>query len=40
MGETATFILRKDGKVRYAVVNGFVFDVEKPFARKGNGIVE
>lgn len=40
MGDTATFILRKDGKVRYAVVNGFVFDVEKPFARKGNGIVE
>ena len=40
LGDTATFILKKDGKVRYAVVNGFVFCVEKPFARKGNGIVE
>lgn len=40
MGDAATFILKKDGKVRYAVINGFVFDVEKPFVRKGNGIVE
>ena len=40
LGDAATFILKKDGKVRYAVVNGFVFDVEEPFVRKGNGIVE
>ncbi len=40
LGDTATFLLKKDGKVRYAVVNGFLYDVEKPFVRKGNGIVE
>ncbi|TDB68998.1 M14 family zinc carboxypeptidase [Arundinibacter roseus] len=40
LGETATFLLKKNGKIRYIVVNGFVYDLEKPFARKGNGIVE
>ncbi len=34
LGDTATFVLKKDGKVRYVVVNGYVYDVEKPFVRK------
>lgn len=38
--DIATFILTKNGKARYAVVNGFVHDVEKPFDRKGNGLIE
>ncbi len=40
MGDTATFILKKEGKVRYVVVNGFVYDLEEKFAKKGNGLVE
>ena len=38
--EPATFVLKKDGLVKYAVVNGFVYDVVKDFANIGNGIVE
>ncbi|HEV7351018.1 M14 family zinc carboxypeptidase [Telluribacter sp.] len=40
MGETASFVLKKNGKVRYAVVNGFVHDLQEPAERLGNGIVE
>ncbi len=40
LGETATFILKKAGKVRYAVVNGFVFDLETAPRNQGNGIIE
>ncbi len=40
LGHTATFVLKKDGKVRYAVVNGFVHDLEKEPEKTGNGIVE
>ncbi|WP_229367458.1 M14 family zinc carboxypeptidase [Telluribacter humicola] len=40
MGETASFILKKNGKVRYAIVNGFVHDVQEETRRLGNGIVE
>ncbi len=40
LGNTATFVLKKNGKVRYAVINGFVHDLEKDPAKTGNGIVE
>ncbi|MPR34372.1 M14 family zinc carboxypeptidase [Salmonirosea aquatica] len=40
LGDTATFVLKKDGKVRYVVINGYAHDVEKPFKKTGNGIVE
>ncbi|MCE6988537.1 M14 family zinc carboxypeptidase [Dyadobacter sp. CY323] len=40
LGNTATFILKKEGKVKYAVINGFVHDLDKFSAEKGQGIVE
>ena len=40
LDDAATFILKKDGKVRYAVVNGFVYDLEKSYKLLGNGIIE
>ena len=40
LGNTATFILKKAGKVKYAVINGFVHDLEDFDAEKGQGIVE
>ncbi len=40
MGEAATFLLKKGDDIRFAVVNGFVYDLKKPFEIKGNGIVE
>lgn len=40
LGDTATFLLTKNGKVHYVVVNGYVHDVNKPFKKLGNGIVE
>lgn len=40
LGNTATFILKKGSVVKYAVVNGFVYDLEHFSAEKGQGIVE
>ncbi|SDF13952.1 Zinc carboxypeptidase [Dyadobacter soli] len=40
LGNTATFILKKAGKVKYAVINGFVHDLDDFNAEKGQGIVE
>ncbi|GAB2764032.1 hypothetical protein GCM10027275_01370 [Rhabdobacter roseus] len=40
LGETATFVLKKEGKVVYAVVNGFVYNLQEEHTRVGNGIVE
>jgi len=40
LGDTATFLLKKNGKVQYVVINGYVHDVNKPFKKIGNGIVE
>lgn len=35
----ANFIIRKEGKVKYAVINGFVFDAETNHSSIRNGIV-
>ncbi|TLV00441.1 M14 family zinc carboxypeptidase [Dyadobacter luticola] len=40
LGNTATFILKKGSQVKYAVVNGFVYDLENFDIGKGQGIVE
>lgn len=40
LGNTATFILKKGAVVKYAVINGFVYDLEDFEAGKGNGIIE
>jgi hypothetical protein len=40
LDDPATFVLRKNGKVKYAVVNGFVYDVEGDYRLLGNGTVE
>ncbi len=41
LGNTATFILKKGSKVKYAVINGFVYDLDKFEKQEGaNGIVE
>lgn len=40
LGNTATFLLKKGTVVKYAVINGFVFDMDKFTGREGNGIVE
>jgi hypothetical protein len=40
LGNTATFILKKAGKVRYAVINGFLYDLDNFKTGIGNGIVE
>lgn len=40
LGNTATFILKKGSKVKYAVINGFVYDMDDFEAAKGQGIVE
>ncbi|KAA6440417.1 peptidase M14 [Dyadobacter flavalbus] len=40
LGNTATFVLKKGSKVKYAVVNGFVYDMENYSAAKGQGIIE
>lgn len=39
-GSMATFLLKKGGKVKYAVVNGFAYDLEKFKFENGNGILE
>lgn len=40
LGNTATFLLKKNGKVKYAVVNGFIHNLEEGTSKSGNGIVE
>ena len=40
LDDAATFILKKEGKIKYAVVNGFVYDLEKEYSKTGNGIVD
>jgi hypothetical protein len=40
LGSTATFVLKKNGKVQFVVINGFVYDLNKPYQKEGNGIVE
>lgn len=40
LGEIATFLLKDGDNVRYAVVNGFVYDMKKPLIIKGNGLME
>ncbi len=37
--EPANFVLKKDGKIEYIVVNGFVLKVEKNRKFEGNGLV-
>lgn len=39
IGETANFILRKSGKIKYIIVNGFIQKVEKNRKFEGNGLV-
>ncbi len=39
MGQHATFLLKKDGLPRYAVVNGFLIDLTKKIAQVKNGVV-
>jgi len=40
LGNTATFILKKEGKVKYAVINGFLYDLDNFKTGEGNGIIE
>lgn len=40
LGNTATFLLKKGTTVKYAVINGFVYDMDRLEERIGNGIVE
>jgi hypothetical protein len=37
--ETPNFIIRKNNEVKFAVVNGFLIDVEKVESRNGNSII-
>lgn len=39
IGETANFILKKSGKIKYIIVNGFIQKVEKNRRFEGNGLV-
>ncbi len=39
IGDSPDFIISKDGKIKAAVVNGFVYDLENFNGTKGNGIV-
>jgi hypothetical protein len=38
--DPATFILKKNGKIRYAVVNGFVYDLESDYRLLGNSLID
>jgi hypothetical protein len=40
LGNTATFILKKGSKVKYAVINGFLYDLDNFKTGEGNGIIE
>ncbi len=39
IGESANFVIKKDGKVEYIVINGFLQKVEKNRKFEGNGLV-
>jgi hypothetical protein len=39
IGESANFVLKKNGKVEYIVINGFLQKVEKNRKFEGNGLV-
>ncbi len=39
VGGSPNFILKKDGNIRFLVVNGFLFDPEHPESFKGNSIL-
>jgi hypothetical protein len=39
IGESADFILKKSGKIKYIIVNGFIQKVEKNRKFEGNGLV-
>ena len=39
IGEPANFILKKDGKIEYIVINGFLHKVEKNRKFEGNGLI-
>jgi hypothetical protein len=40
LGNTATFLLKKGTKVKYAVINGFLYDLDNFKTGVGNGIIE
>ncbi len=40
IGSFGTFLLKKNDVVRYAVVNGFVYDMENFKVFDGNGLIE
>lgn len=40
LGSSATFLLKKNNIVKYAVINGYVYDLENFKTSKGNGIAE
>ncbi len=40
LGKNATFLLKKDGKVVYAIINGFVYDIKSEKNNVINGIVK
>jgi len=40
LDDAATFVLKEGDQVKYAVVNGFVYDLEKEFKRIENRIIE
>lgn len=39
VGIIPTFFLEKDGKLKYAVINGFIVDLSKPGAKIENGLI-
>lgn len=40
LGDAATFLLKDGEVIKYAVVNGFVYDLSEDFVSKGNGLLE
>lgn len=40
LGSSGTFLLKKNNLVKYAVINGYVYDLENFKTNKGNGIAE
>ena len=39
IGETANFVIKKDGKIEFIVINGFLHKVDKNRKLEGNGLV-
>ena len=39
IGESANFVIKKDGKVEYIVINGFLQKIEKNRKFEGNGLI-